>query len=281
MLQKNILFPTDFSDRANKTLRHAISLARKLDYKIIIYHVYHRPFLERDSPAELESLMLKTKKGIEKNFDKLLTKVPELATISYRFHMELGILVENVVAYVEKEKIELIILATGGARGFGIIWGTKSASIIKRVRVPVLVIPQDSSLLQINKVVLACDYSEKADYESLGFLGDLAGKLQLDIDVVTLNRDQASLSKAEQRNREGVLHLLDAVPATFNFTSGLNLPEGLIAYCIHHKIDLIAVLPKNYNFIEELFHNSLIEEMAFHSPIPFLVLNKPKVFDGE
>lgn len=273
MDRKVILFPIDFSDRALKALRESILLAKKLDSRLVLYHVYHRPILDGSSATEFESLLRKTKQRIEQKFEQLLKDIPELASIPHEFKTELGILVDSVVSYTEKEKVELIVLATKGARGLGMIWGTKSANIIKRVEVPVLVIPENSTLHQINKIALACDYSMNADYESLGFLGSLAEKLKLDIDVVTLNRDEASLSKAEQRNKEGVLHLLDTVPSTFSFTSGINVQEGLFAYCTHHKIGLIAVLPKNYNFLETLFHDSLIEKMAFHSSIPFLVLN--------
>lgn len=273
MEKKTILFPTDFSDLAEFALKEAIEFGKRLNsFRLIIYHVYHRPVVEGSSAEIITSSLIGARKAIEKQFDILLSRHPELKKIDYEFRMELGLSVDNILNLTKNEKVDIIIMATEGARGFGELWGTKTARIVQNVGIPILVLPPKTSLLNIKKIGLACDYSENTDFKSLGFLGEIAESLNLKLEVITLNRNEKTLTAPEKLNREGMLHLLERVPSTFSFTSHENIEEGIIAYCTENDIGLIAILPKHYNFIEDLFHESLIEKMAFHSPIPLLVL---------
>lgn len=273
MEKKTILFPTDFSEMAEFALKEAVEFGKNLKaFKLIIYHVYHRPVVEGSSAEIITSSLIGARKAIEKNFDILVSRHPELKTIDYEFRMELGLSVDNILNFTKNEKVDIIIMATEGARGFGELWGTKTASILQSVDIPVLVLTPNTSLLNIHKIGLACDYSENTDFKSLGVLGEIAENLNLKIEVITLNRSEKSLTAPEKLNREGMLHLLERVPSTFSFTNHENVEEGIVEYCVANDIGLIAILPKHYNFIEDLFHESLIEKMAFHSPIPLLVL---------
>ena len=70
--QKTILFPTDFSPRASKALDQAIDFAKKFNYKMLVYHVYHRPInTEGTSTTLLRQIEGKAEKNLhdlEKNF---------------------------------------------------------------------------------------------------------------------------------------------------------------------------------------------------------------------
>ncbi len=266
---KTLLFPTDFSPRAGKALDQAIDFAQKFDYKMLIYHVYHRPIDEEGANADL---LRQVEGKAEKHFKELTQKHPDLKHVTYHTRKELGISIDCIVETAEKEDVDLIIMATKGAKGIGELWGTKTAKIIKSVQVPVLVIPDNSSISGIKKVGLACDYSMKTDYEQLSFLIGIAKKLKLDLDVITLNRDEKTMTPGELKNRELMRGQFKKKGTSFSFTFNNNIEEGIIEYCSQHDIGLIAVLPKSYSYIRSLFHESLTEKMIFHSPLPLLVL---------
>lgn len=267
--QKTILFPTDFSPRADRALDEAISFAKKFDYKLLIYHVYHRPIVTEGTSS---TLLRQVEGKADKNLNDLEKKHPALKTITYKAWKELGISIDSIVETAKKEEAELIIMATKGAKGFGELWGTKTAKIIKSVSIPVLVIPDNSSIKDIKKVGLACDYSMKTDYEQLSFLIDIGKKLKLDIDVITLNRDEKTMTPGELKNRELMKAQLKKKGTSFSFTFNNNIEDGIIEYSKQHGIGLIAVLPKSYSYIRSIFHESLTEKMIFHSPLPLLVL---------
>jgi nucleotide-binding universal stress UspA family protein len=272
MRERVVLFPTDFSERSIKALRQAIGFARRFHDKMIILHVYSRPYKENASAAESKSMLRHKKDHIDEKFDELLEEYPKLKDLNYEFRSEIGVSVDCISETTQRQKIDLIIMATKGARGLGEIWGTTTAKIVKSVEVPVLILPDDSDLSEVKKLGLACDYSEHIDYRKLEFLVEVAESQQMDIDVFTLNRDEKSMTSEEIANQNHVKEQLESVNTTFSFHFHNNVEEGVIDYAKSKGIGVIAIMPKSYFYIERLFHESLTERMAFHSPFPLLVL---------
>jgi len=260
---KKILFPTDFSERANKALAEVFHIVNKLDAELIIYHVFNRP--------ENNNLYASEKK-IDLKFQQLSEDNTWLKNVKHEFHKELGISTDNIPKFTKNIKADMIMMATKGANGFDELWGTKTAKIVKKVDVPVLVIPDNTSLANIGKSGLVCDYSKETDYHKLNFLLELLEVQQLDTEIITLNRNEKVMTNEEKGYRMLVRKKLESVPTTFNFTFHDSVDDGIIDYCRTNGIGLISILPKSYSFIEQMFHESLTEKMIFRSPIPLLIL---------
>lgn len=266
--QKTILVPTDFSERANNAIDQAVHVAGKINAKLVIYHVYHRPLAEESHKFTLTDL----EKKIDKQFKQLVENHPGLKQIPHEFKKELGVSVDNIANKVNSNGIDMLVMATKGAKGFNEIWGTKTAKIIKMIETPVFVIPDNTNLKHLKKVALACDYSLKTEAESIGFLTDLAQSLEFSIDVVTLNREEKNMTKSEHDHRNQLVEQMGNVTASFTFTQHPEVDKGIMAYSKANNIDAVVVLSKNYSFIESLFHESLTDKMVFNSPIPLMVI---------
>jgi len=265
---KTILVPTDFTDRANNALDQAIHLAEKTTSKLVIYHFYHRPIVDRDADCALAELEEK----IEFKFQNLLRVLPDLKHVPYEFKKVIGTTVEKITGRVNTGGVDMLVMATKGAKGLNEIWGTKTAKIVKMIQKPVFVIPDNTSLKNLNKVALACDYSLKTNYDALTTLTDLAEYLDFSIDVVTLNREEKTMTKTEHKHRNQMIELMGNVKASFNFTQHPHIDKGIMAYAKENDIDAVVILSKNYSFIESLFHESLTDKMVFNSPIPLMVI---------
>ena len=266
--QKTILVPTDFSERAHNAVAQAAFLSGKIEAKLIIYHVYHRPAAEESHVFNLADL----EKKIDKQFKNLLESLPQLKKITYEFKKELGVSVDKIAGMANSEDVDMLIMATKGAKGFNEIWGTKTAKIVKMTETPVIVIPDNTGLQHLKKVALACDYSLKTEAASISFLTDLAIALGFSVDVVTLNREEKTMTKSEHANRDELIKQLGNVQASFTFTQHPHIDKGIMEYSKANNIDAVVVLSKNYSFIESLFHESLTDKMLFNSHIPLMVL---------
>ncbi|MEL7002817.1 MAG: universal stress protein [Bacteroidota bacterium] len=269
---KTILFPTDFSERANQALAQAIFFAQQLDAKLIIYHAYHRPVVPGGTPEQIAKSLIEFEKHIDLSFEELLRSKESLKDIDYEFIKELGVSVENIINVSKKGVVDLIMLATKGAKGIDELWGTKAARIINEVDIPVLVIPDNATLDSISKVGIVCDYSKETYYNSLDTLLGIMDTMGLNADVVTLNRNDKAMSTEELAYRQLVRKKLEAVPTSFHFTFDGHVDEGIIKYSLDNNIGMVVILPKSYGFIESIFHESLTQQMAYHSPLPLLVL---------
>lgn len=269
---RTILFPTDFSERSHQALDQAIAYAERFNMKLLIYHTYSRPVTEWNTSRSLTESLQTLERTIDAKFDKLLDQHKQLSTVHYEFRKGLGLSTEGIISTAQEEGIHLIIMATKRAKGFGELWGTKTALIIESVPVPVLVLPDHARREAVEKVGLVCDYSKEANYHALDFLLEWAETLQLEVDVLTLNRDQKIMTSQELAYQQLVRKKLEDVPTTFHFTFNSEVEAGIMEYSAAHGIGLIAILPKSYHFIESLFRESLTKKMTFHSPIPLLVL---------
>lgn len=270
---KKILFPTDFSERANAALHQALIFAEAFKSKMIIHHAYSRPVNDGNGSSHMAMSLNSLEQSIDRKFEKLLDQSEKLRKVDHVFHRGLGTSIESTIDISKKEEVDFIIMATKGARGFGELLGTKTAKIVKSVDVPVLVVPDNTTLEDIGKVGLICDYSKEANYHSLDFLLNVAEELELNIDTVTFNRSEKVMTEKEKAYRLLVHKKLESVPTTFHFSFNSNVDEGIIDYSKKNDIGLIAMMPKSYSFMERLFHESLTAKMTFSSPIPLLVLN--------
>lgn len=267
-MKKQFLVPVDFSERADNAVQQAIQLASKMNGEIIFFHAYHRPV----SGEGFSHSLSETEKMIDDNFKNLLKRHAALKNIPHEFRKELGVSVDKIVELTEKESIDLLVMATKGAKGVDELWGTKTAKIVKMVEVPVLVIPDNTTLDHLKKLSLACDYSIPTHDKHISFLLDMADQFGLLIDVVTLNRDEKTMTKKEVENRQSLVKQLEKVEASFSHTEHSNIEQGIIAYGKANQIDMIAIMPKSYSYIERLFRESITDKMTFHSPIPLLIL---------
>lgn len=264
-----ILFPTDFSKQSIQALKETVKLNQQLNYELVILHAYSRPYSEGfNQKGNLDQM----EESVKKHFMRLNKEIPELSAQKHSFKQVLGEITDAVIYFANHESIGLIVMGTKGAMGIGELFGTKTAKIIKSVDVPVIIVPKDASLMPVSKVGLACDYSEETPVKKLDLLNRLADSLKFELDLITLNRDEKTMTKQEKGNRDALEAILEKISYKSHFVKSNDVQWGLIKYAKTHGLNMIAVISKNYNFMERLFHESLTKEMAFHSPIPVLVL---------
>jgi len=272
MSKKQLLFPTDFSENSVEALKETAQLNQLLKYKIIILHTYSRPYSDKNKDVSQESKLLGLEQQIDRKFKKFIDQVSEVEDQDYEFKKIIGYSVDVIREEVEKNNIDLVMMSTKGAVGVGELFGTRTSKIIKNAETPIIVVPPGTHLSELDKLGLACDFSENTSYEKIDFLINLAEVLNLEIDIITLNRQEKTMTEAELSNREKLLSIMSHLPAKSSYTHHDDVNKGLIEYCKNNSIGLLTVLPKSYNYIENIFHESLTRRMAFQSPIPILVL---------
>ena len=265
---KTILFPTDFSERAHKALKQAIRFSKAGGNHLMIYHAYHRPSKDEKKYHSLEE----KEKDIERQFEALKKANPALEEIDHSFRKELGISTEKVIDIAASEDIDMIIMATKGANGFGELWGSKTAAIVKKVDLPVMVIPDNTTLDNVNTMALAYDYKRDIERGTLDVLVQTAEVLSADVDVVSINIVERTMSEDMMKIKKQVKSELESIPQSFSYFHNDDVEDGIMDYCHKKDIGMIGVIPHSYNFLAELFHDSLTQKMVFHSDIPLLVI---------
>lgn len=257
-----ILYPTDFSEISRNTLASLLPFLSKDQHHLKIVHAatHKRKSLNAD------------KADVRENYEKFLKSLPGLEKIRFEFHWEFALSKDLILRESDKVEVDLIIMPTRGAKGLNRLWGSKTEAVVRDSIVPVLVIPESANFKGLSKLVLAADYDSLDCDCRLAPLLTLAELEQSSIDVLTVNRKEEELSRREKINRKMLKHRLKSLTYKFAHIEGKQVGSALIEYAKEHKADVISIMPRDYNFLEGIFRESLSRKMVLDSPIPLLIL---------
>ncbi|MBA3706529.1 MAG: universal stress protein [Bacteroidetes bacterium] len=272
---KKILVPIDFSEISENALNYAAGLAKFVNGKLILLHIYHVRV-----PASETPLLVLSLDDLEKENMLLLKKLSEKINRQEAVETELivrpGFVVEGIISIVSEKKIDLVVMGiTGAGKPPGVLIGSNTTSFIKKATVPVLVIPKNVSFGRIRKIVFAYDYKKVVAPTLLVKLKEFAALFNSEILVVDIVKP-AEVPDFNQAVAGMMLeHSLVDVRHTLYFPSDEddNLVQQIDSFVESHDADLLVMLPDSHKSLRELFHRSNTKRMAFHTRVPLLTLH--------
>jgi nucleotide-binding universal stress UspA family protein len=143
---------------------------------------------------------------------------------------------------------------------------------VRRIKIPVLIIPEECKYRAIKKITYASDYTEN-DFPDIARLFYLAEQYKAELTVLHVKSEIDNFLKKSSnfftRNRKDI--------SFKNWKSKRitdpDIMTGINQYVSKNKTDLLILAKHNRSFFEKIFHRSLSKRMAFHTKIPLLILN--------
>lgn len=279
---KKILVPTDFSACANNAVDFAVQTAKYLPVELTLFHSF-----------ELKGNVYTDYMGVNKEFNQSLLDdahrnladmkrvIEETEGVNVNTFVALTRLVDAVKIAVEEKGIDLVVMGTLGATGLKEkLWGSKTAAVIGKAQVPVMVIPYEFEWKKPMKVLLVSNQFEK-DPVILNYLFDMVDlyKAQLSIAVFTDEDDDKGDTFIEHthnlRQYEMILKMQykeDTLTASHLY--GTDFEETLQWHIKENNIDILVMITylKEKGFWDRLFHPSMTKRMSYHTTIPLLVI---------
>ncbi|MHA7128267.1 universal stress protein [Algoriphagus namhaensis] len=152
-----ILVPIDFSKDAEQALEYAVTLAQKKDGTIELIHVIE---LVYDFASQAAIAL----DGMHQDAHRILGELVKKYAgngIPMNYTIKEGTASITAAKYAEESQSDLIVMGTKGAGGllrFAI--GSTTVNLIRESTIPVLVVPKDADLTQINSLTLALEFSD-------------------------------------------------------------------------------------------------------------------------
>ncbi len=276
---KKILFPTDFSEKANNAFVYALKWAEKFEAEIITLHVYELPILDM-SYVDVPIYQAEVYQSLELNsFQNFKDQIPVLREIASRHKLEhipisnvllSGDLVANILQLVESERINFVIMGTSRVSGFQEMFlGTNTASVMTGSDTSVLGIPDDSSYQPINKICFTTQFATE-EMDSLKSLLTIAKKFRAEIDCVYIQTPDNEVNEVIIANWKAIFA---SEKVEFHTIKSKDVEDSILDFIKLHRIDLLAVAKQKRGFWDNLFHSSLTKKLAMHIHIPLLVLH--------
>lgn len=270
-----ILVPVDFSDVSNNALEYALELVKQNNSELHLLHAYDSQIFMYDpiqlSPEESDGEKEITD-HLEKLRKKILLKNPAFKVVYYA---TLGVPVDEINAYSQKEKIDLIVIGTQGA---GYIQermlGSTASLLIRSAKTPVMVIDKNVTFKTPKQIVLAADFLKTDHKKVLEPLKDLASLYGSHICILNVY-PHVQLIPSVEEIPEGFrldYYLKDIEHTFFSLESNQIVPS-INQFISDHEIDLIAMIARKHSFFSRIFREPVTTEMSFHSRVPLLVLH--------
>jgi len=152
--RKRVLVAVDFSQYSLKACKAAFAVAHQMNAKVKILHVYriHYPitFPFADMVDEKDTDMLDSARRRMLDFcneiDRKITE-KEFPSVNYSYSLREGTVEEEIEAFVDEYKPFLLVLGSKGeSNSKSFYLGSVTADIIEMTNVPVMAVPEDSSI---------------------------------------------------------------------------------------------------------------------------------------
>jgi len=281
---KRILVPTDFSETSIVAMRSAAYFAHKFNSKLILLHVFETPEFHA-SIEDLEMALDKVVKArVEERLQQLISEYDELNGIEVVPVVEAGRIHKVINAVTEAENCDLIVMGTHGATGLSqperFILGSNAYRVVNVSKVPVLTLRRKTPINEIKNIVLPIDLSKETLQKEKAAV-DLARLFGATLHVVTvigffseynpkvddLIIEQEKL--VERLENEGIPY----VEARLEYR---DIASSIIDYAVDNLADLILIMTRQENLVEEFFLGSTARKIISRSPVPVLSIQPVK-----
>ena len=288
-MKKKILFPTDFSDRAERAVGYVLQLFEKQTemhgLKAIFLHVnmpitaiHPEVGVYVDTAVQAgENVQIKKRK-----LSDLISKwSKEYPLVSFEEMFIDGPVAPTIREVAADARVDLIAM---GASGLGPIersvLGSTSTAICHTSPCPVIVVPEGATARVPKRGIFATDFKNLGDVHILDPLKDIARDTQMDL--MLLHIYQHDQLKVEEN-----VELVDELNEYFEtdhfdyyFLEDQDKLTAIEDFTTGYHADLLTVVAQERSFFEDLFHRSLTRQLVFRSKVPLLVLH-PLFWDSE
>lgn len=272
---RKIIVPIDFSEHSEYALETAAILAKKNKAEILALHMLEmsEAILTRtgtDMQMETVFFLQLAEKKFEDFLKKEYLKGLKVTPIVKHFRV-----FSEVNDVAEEYGADLVVMGSHGASGIKEFFiGSNTEKVVRHSNIPVLIIKHDPILIDFEKVVFACDFSEEsiAPYINARKLFKKLGSKVYMIYVNLPNESFRSTSEMEAK----VLGFLKKAEGSIDhynnvkFISDYTIEQGILNYANAIGADMIAVATHGRTGLSHLLEGSISEDLANHSTLPVM-----------
>ncbi|MEM8998963.1 MAG: universal stress protein [Bacteroidota bacterium] len=278
---KNVLVPIDFSMNAWNAIRYAQQLFRETSCTFYVLHVDSAPkevlsILNNGNIAVKETLTTPRKR-----LGELVQRAKKTFFNSNHVYVPLiehGQFIEYMKKTVHEKNIDLIVMGTKGASGLREhIIGSNTGDVITKVQCDVLVIPEGVQFKKPKEIAFPTDYNSFYSYKILNAISEIGKLDDSAIRVMNVVKSGSILTKEQQQNKEYLFDYLNEIftaKNSFHTITNKNVNAAIQCFVESREIDMITMVAKNLNFLQQILFDSLIEKISFHTKVPFFVIHE-------
>jgi len=272
-----MLICTDFSEPAAHAARYGGMLARQYGFEhITLLHAYQTfiPPVTMPLTNQDDSVLYTAAVGQLKKAGQQLAQVAG-TDISIEYIAEDISLDESIDRITERENSDIVVMGISGRTGFARkMIGSTTLRVSQHSQRPLLAVPANAVIEPVKNILVACDLKNVDHTIPLATLDKVLALFAAPVTVLNVGHagEGSPDTPLEMFRMHGVF---DKYQPLYTYSTDKDIPAGILDYAETNSISLIVVIPKSYNFFENLFHKSTTKELIYNSSIPVLTLHAP------
>jgi nucleotide-binding universal stress UspA family protein len=279
---KNILLPTDFSDNSWNAIEYALSFYKDSNCNFYLLHVnkisniisHDYPYIP-DQDVILDVYIKPTKKQLKALLKKISEVFPKNKKHNFYTLTDYNSFIESLRKHLEEKKIDVIVMGTKGASGLSkFIIGSNTGDVITKVKCTTLVVPENAKFKKIEEVAFPTDFSLSNDLQVLQPIAEVLEEKNASLRVLNISKKISGLNIDQQKSKELLEDYFDNYKHSFHFLINKKVEDAVQCFVESRDIDMIAMVAKNLNYFQQILFHTKVEEISYHTDVPFLVLHQ-------
>lgn len=267
---KTFLVPTDFSDTAKNAARYALQFAGNIPgSRVVLFHTYDKHGYGSDgTPLQVNE---ETERNIAlaalNNHRAELLSDGSAVAVDIMAHA--GGLTGGLEEAVKETGVDLIIMGINESNALDqFLMGSATLRLIQKHISPVLIVPENVSYKEIDKIVFASDLEDTDNSTPVSLIRYLCGIFNINIHVVHVggyyNPDERVIQaeKLAEFNPE------------YHFLEGSGIAHPINNFVEETGAGLLLMVSRKHDFFERLFKKSHTQVMAYHSKVPIIAIHE-------
>ena len=277
----NILIPTDFSSNAWKAIEYALNFYKNTSCNFCLLHVTaimnyaggETPIVPTSDTIE-KSLLKQSKIDLEKLLKKIEKKFPN-PKHKFTTQASYDYFIDAIRNQVVERKIDLVIMGTKGASGLKeVILGSHTGDVITKVKSMVLAVPEQAKYDAPKEIVFPTDYNTFYPAKILNSILEIAAMHDSTIRILHIAKKNEGLRSFQQENKEYLHDYFSDIKHSFHNVTNKKIEAGVQCFVESRDIDMIIMIAKNLTLFQQIMFKPTVEEISYHTNVPFLVIHE-------
>lgn len=268
-----LLVATDFSPAAWNAFEYSMHLAAHLQAEI------HLVFINKAVRAETalseqyrRALIDRDNRDYEQRLQRWATHYPDqkpmpARQVAVHYHVYDGQVAPALIQAAQSLEADIIVL--GGREKHNIrehLFGSVTTQLIGRSPCPMLILPEKARFSPLSALAVAVDITLE-EQRVLRRLEEVAAPIGATIQPFFVNMLPEEQDKIK-------LERLDADGRRIDMVRDHEITSGIAYYLEQHPVQMLAMYIPKRAFHEHLLHGHLLRYMAWHTPLPLLLVRE-------
>ncbi len=279
---KSILLPTDFSENSWNAIEYALEFYKNNECVFYILHVNRvSNLVTNDTPYMptqnvIEDVYTKpAKKQLRSLLKRILAKFPDNDKHKFYTITDYNFFIESIRKQVDEKKIDVIVMGTKGSSGLRkLIVGSNTGDVITKVQCTTLVIPENARYSALKEIAFPTDFSLFYNIETLAPITNILEHSEAALRILHISKKHEELDENQQRNKELLEDYFSSHDQSFHFLSNKKVEDAVQCFVESREVNMIVMVGKNLNYFQQILFHSRVEEISYHTDVPFLVLHE-------